>query len=154
MDRSEIQKKTFTRWMNTHLSDRDLEIKELNEDLQDGLKLIQLLEIISGKRIKKYKKKPQNKLQKIENLNIALKFVKKEGLTLVNIGAEDIYGGNLKIILGLIWTLILRYQINKENYNPDGTARPRAASTASLGGDGAAPKKKKRRKMIVQRRIY
>lgn len=40
-------------------------------------------------------------------------FIKKEGLVIVNIGANDIYGGNLKIILGLIWTLILRYQINK-----------------------------------------
>lgn len=33
------------------------------------------------------------------------------GLKLVNVGGEDINLGRLKIILGLIWTLILRYQI-------------------------------------------
>jgi len=52
-------------------------------------------------------------IQKLENLNKALNFIKKEGLIIVNIGANDIYDGNLKLILGLIWTLILRYQINK-----------------------------------------
>ena len=29
------------------------------------------------------------------------------------IGAEDILEGNLKLILGLIWRLILRYQISR-----------------------------------------
>jgi hypothetical protein len=29
----------------------------------------------------------------------------------VNVGGEDVNLGRLKIILGLIWTLILRYQI-------------------------------------------
>ena len=32
-------------------------------------------------------------------------------MTLFLEGPEDIYGGNLKLILGLIWTLIKEYQI-------------------------------------------
>jgi len=113
--RTDIQKKTFTRWVNTHLADRNLKIDDLAIDLADGIMLINLLEIISTKRIKKWNKKPRMHIQKLENLNKALDFIKKEGLTIVNIGANDIYGGNIKIILGLIWTLILRYQINKGN---------------------------------------
>jgi hypothetical protein len=31
---------------------------------------------------------------------------------LVSIGAEDIVDGNVKLTLGLLWTLILRYQIS------------------------------------------
>jgi len=111
--RTAIQKKTFTRWINTHLADRRLKIQDITTDFADGMMLIHLLEIISGKKIRKWNKKPRMHIQKLENLNKALEFIKSEGLKLVGIGSNDIYGGNLKLILGLVWTLILRYQINK-----------------------------------------
>jgi filamin len=60
---------------------------------------------------KKWAKDPKNVMQKNENLNNVLGFIQSEGLKLVNIGSGDIAGGNIRIILGLIWTLILRYQI-------------------------------------------
>ena len=107
-----VQTRTFTRWCNSHLSDRLIKINDLSADLQNGYILCQLLEIISDKSVK-HTKTAKMKLQCMENLNGALEFIKREGLKLVNIGAEDIYGSNTKIILGLIWTLILRYQINK-----------------------------------------
>lgn len=109
----QLQKKTFTRWVNTHLDDRKREVKDLSEDMEDGVNLINLMEVISGKKIGKYKKKPKMHIQKLENLNKALQFIKSEGITLVNIGSTDLNTGNLTIILGLIWTLILRYQIQK-----------------------------------------
>ena len=34
---------------------------------------------------------------------------------MTNIGAEDVVDGNRKIILGLIWTLILRFTISDIN---------------------------------------
>jgi actinin alpha len=40
-----------------------------------------------------------------------LRFVKEKGIRLENIGAEDIFGGNLKIVMGFIWMLILRFQV-------------------------------------------
>ena len=107
-----VQTRTFTRWCNSHLSDRLIKIEDLSADLQSGFTLCQLLEIISDKSVK-HAKTARMKLQAMENLNAGLDFIKREGLKLVNIGAEDIYAGNTKIILGLIWTLILRYQINK-----------------------------------------
>ena len=39
-------------------------------------------------------------------------------LALVNIGSKDIFSGNEKIILGLIWTIILRFEIT----DPEGKA--------------------------------
>merc|ERR1712232_730001 len=36
-----------------------------------------------------------------------------ERVRLENIGSGDIYESNLKLIMGLIWTLILHYQINQ-----------------------------------------
>eukprot|EP01101_Sappina_pedata_P002915 TRINITY_DN1312_c0_g1_i2.p1 TRINITY_DN1312_c0_g1~~TRINITY_DN1312_c0_g1_i2.p1 ORF type:complete len:1238 (+),score=740.08 TRINITY_DN1312_c0_g1_i2:52-3765(+) len=108
-----IQKRTFTRWVNNHLSDRMLKIDDLFEDLEDGLSLINLLEIISNKKIPTYNKRPKIRPQKLENNSFSLNFLKKEGIKLVAIGPEDIVDKHSKLILGLIWTIILRYQIQK-----------------------------------------
>merc|ERR1712130_108043 len=56
-------------------------------------------------------KNPTFRSQKLENVNIALSFLEEDGLTLVNIDSTDIVDGKLKLILGLVWTLILHYSI-------------------------------------------
>lgn len=113
----EIQEKVFTRWCNDYLSKRDppVEISSFKTDLQNGIKLILLIEAISGrKEVCRYNKKPTTKFHKMENLNNALNFLKSEGIKLVNVGATDIFDSNITIILGLIWTLILRYEIKSK----------------------------------------
>merc|ERR1712100_901486 len=108
----QIQEKTFTRWCNVHLAQRGIQLKELTRgELSDGLVLINLLEVISDKKLPRHNKHPKIMPQKLENCGISLAFIKSEGLKLVNIGPEDIVNGTPKLILGLIWTLILRYQV-------------------------------------------
>jgi len=51
------------------------------------------------------------RVQKAENVNKALEFITSRGVKLTNIGPEDIIDGNIKLILGMIWTLILRFTI-------------------------------------------
>jgi len=109
----EIQRRTFTRWANNFLIERMMKIEDLTSDLSDGLLLINLLEVISSKSINSYNKKPKIRAQKLENTGAALVFLKNEGIKLVAIGPEDITDSNGKLILGLIWTIILRYQIQK-----------------------------------------
>nr|KAJ3410787.1 hypothetical protein HK105_002815 [Polyrhizophydium stewartii] len=46
-------------------------------------------------------------------MNKALEFIKKRGVMLTNIGSEDIVDSNSKLILGLIWTIILRFTISE-----------------------------------------
>jgi filamin len=116
-----IQKRTFTRWVNVHLADRKLKIDDLESDFSDGFKLLNLLEIISGLKIQ-YNKNVKFYSQKLENVGKALKFVRDQGIKLVAIGPEDIVEKRIKLILGLIWTIILRYQINKVEYTPDASA--------------------------------
>jgi len=118
-DRSwiDVQKKTFTRWSNNFLLHRKMKINDLETDLSNGLNLINLLEVISSKEIGgKYNKQPKIRPQLLENTSLALKFIQKEGIKLVGIGPEDITDGNLKLILGLIWTLILRFQIQRGGF--------------------------------------
>ena len=54
-------------------------------------------------------------MQRFENVNKSLDFVRARGIQMTNIGAEDVVDGNKKIILGLIWTLILRFTISDIN---------------------------------------
>lgn len=51
------------------------------------------------------------RFHKIANVNKALEFIESKGVKLVSIGAEEIVDGNVKITLGLIWTIILRFAI-------------------------------------------
>lgn len=110
-----VQEKTFGKWLNSKLKVRDLEINNLVGDLSDGTILIHLLEILSNESLGRYAAKPKLRVQRFENVNKALDFIKARRIQLTNIGAEDIVDGNRKIILGLIWTLILRFTISDIN---------------------------------------
>jgi len=113
-----VQKKTFTRWCNTYLLERRLKIEDLTKDLETGVHLINLLEQISGKVVApNYAKNPKMRVQKIENVGFALEFLKKEGIKIVGIDGGNIVDGNLKLILGLIWMIILRFQIQVNEGN-------------------------------------
>ena len=75
----------------------------------------------------RYNRNPRMRVQKAENVNKALEFIHSRGVKLTNIGPEgslfldyfsdsssfhlDIIDGNTKLILGMIWTLILRFTI-------------------------------------------
>lgn len=91
-----------------------MHIENLKDSLTDGIKLINLLEVISEDPMPRYNKHPRIINQKIENCLIALKFIAAHDIKLVNIGAEDLANGNQKLNLGLIWTLILRWQIRSQ----------------------------------------
>ncbi|KAF1983397.1 alpha-actinin-2 [Aulographum hederae CBS 113979] len=110
-----VQQKTFTKWLNNKISARDIKIQDLVKDLSDGVILIHLLEVLGQESLGRYASKPKLRVQRFENVNKALDFVKGRGIQMTNIGAEDVVDGNRKIILGLIWTLILRFTISDIN---------------------------------------
>lgn len=58
----------------------------LETDLEDGIRLIELLEKLTTKTLGRYNKNPRQKVQKIENLGTALQFIYSEKIKLVNIG--------------------------------------------------------------------
>lgn len=110
----DIQEKVFTRWANDEVKQRGMHINELKTDMADGIILVNLLEVLSGKSLGRYNKHPRIINQKLENIQIGLKFIADQGIKMVNIGAEDIHSGNMRLILGLIWTLILFFEINRD----------------------------------------
>ncbi|XP_075946068.1 filamin-C-like isoform X1 [Anarhichas minor] len=108
-----IQQNTFTRWCNEHLKCVNKTVTDLQRDFTDGLKLISLLEVLSQKKMyRKYHIRPNFRQMKLENVSVALEFLDREHIKLVSIDSKAIVDGNLKLILGLIWTLILHYSIS------------------------------------------
>jgi len=107
------QLRTFTRWWNSWLASLSLSVNDLCEDVRPGVLPIQLLEVLSDSSCGKYNKKPKSKFMMLENQNVFLSQLKAKSIKLVNIGAEDLAGGDRKLVLGLTWTLILRYEIHK-----------------------------------------
>ncbi|XP_050952646.1 filamin-B isoform X3 [Labeo rohita] len=108
-----IQKNTFTRWCNEHLKSVEMQISDLKVDLSDGLILISLLEVLSHKRMfRKYHTRPTFRQLKLDNVSVALEFLDHEKVKLVSIDSKAIVDGNLKLILGLVWTLIQHYSIS------------------------------------------
>ncbi|XP_037819334.1 filamin-A isoform X5 [Lucilia sericata] len=129
-----IQQNTFTRWANEHLKTIDRSINSLESDLSDGLRLIALIEVLSQKRMPKYNKRPTFRSQKLENVSVALKFLEDEGIKIVNIDSSDIVDCKLKLILGLIWTLILHYSISMPMWEGE--------NENQLNGSGPTPKQR------------
>ena len=50
-EREHVQKKTFTKWVNSHLIQVNRKVTDLYTDLRDGKLLLSLLEILSGERL-------------------------------------------------------------------------------------------------------
>nr|XP_015213100.1 PREDICTED: plectin [Lepisosteus oculatus] len=109
-ERDRVQKKTFTKWVNKHLIKAQRHVNDLYEDLRDGHNLISLLEVLSGETLPR--EKGRMRFHKLQNVQIALDFLKHRQVKLVNIRNDDIADGNPKLTLGLIWTIILHFQIS------------------------------------------
>eukprot|EP01117_Protostelium_nocturnum_P003335 TRINITY_DN1430_c0_g1_i1.p1 TRINITY_DN1430_c0_g1~~TRINITY_DN1430_c0_g1_i1.p1 ORF type:complete len:1795 (-),score=714.68 TRINITY_DN1430_c0_g1_i1:199-5583(-) len=106
-----IQSNTFKNWVNIRMTPLGVQVGDLRTDLCNGVNLIKLIEVLSGKKGPKYGAAPKMRSQIMDNVSIALNFLKAQGLKLVNVGPEDVADGNHKLILGMIWIIIQKYQI-------------------------------------------
>jgi hypothetical protein len=85
----------------------------------------------------------------IQNVETALRFLRYKEIKLVNIRGEDIVDGNPKLTLGLIWTIILHFQVGESlltscyspemefldvNLTKDSTLAPCYSKSLLLGG--------------------
>lgn len=129
----QLQQKTMIRWVNQKIqNDSDTptanltipcQISNLHTDLGDGLVLIRLVNQIihdvsntphhhlnTGELfyLTPLYPKPNFKLQKIENLNDFLKFIKLIlNINVSTVSSDNIFDGDLKLTLGLVWSLFV-----------------------------------------------
>uniref|UniRef100_A0A8C4WHW1 Spectrin beta chain, non-erythrocytic 2 n=1 Tax=Gopherus evgoodei TaxID=1825980 RepID=A0A8C4WHW1_9SAUR len=130
-EREAVQKKTFTKWVNSHLARVTCRIADLYNDLRDGRMLIRLLEVLSGEQLPK-PTKGRMRIHCLENVDKALQFLKEQKVHLENMGSHDIVDGNHRLTLGLIWTIILRFQIQDISVETEDNKEKKSAKDALL----------------------
>ncbi|XP_070698369.1 calmin [Pempheris klunzingeri] len=130
VEREVVQKRTFTRWMNLHLEkcDPPIEVDDLFRDIQDGHILMALLEELSGCKLLHGFKKSAHRIFRLNNIAKVLSFLEERNVKLVSIDAADVADGNPSIVLGLIWNIILFFQIKELT----GNIRSQFPSSSSL----------------------
>uniref|UniRef100_H3A1G7 Calponin-homology (CH) domain-containing protein n=1 Tax=Latimeria chalumnae TaxID=7897 RepID=H3A1G7_LATCH len=94
-----------------------LVVNDLFEDIKDGIKLIALLEVLSGQKLPCEQSRHLKRIHWVANIGTALKFLEGRRIKLVNINSTDIADGRPSIVLGLIWTIILYFQIEELTSN-------------------------------------
>ncbi|KAF4101711.1 hypothetical protein G5714_018143 [Onychostoma macrolepis] len=130
-ERDAVQKKTFTKWVNSHLARVSCRIADLYNDLRDGYMLIRLLEVLSGELLPR-PTRGRMRIHCLENVDKALQFLKEQRVHLENVGSHDIVDGNHRLTLGLIWTIILRFQIQVIKIETEDNRETRSAKDALL----------------------
>ncbi|XP_069641000.1 dystrophin isoform X14 [Haliaeetus albicilla] len=109
-EREDVQKKTFTKWINAQFAKFGRRyIEDLFNDFRDGRRLLELLECLTGQKLAK--EKGSTRVHALNNVNKALQVLQRNNVDLVNIGSSDIVDGNHKLTLGLIWNIILHWQV-------------------------------------------
>jgi len=132
-----VQELAFTAWMDETLKKRNMEVKDLSVDLCDGLKLINFFELLCGHQMtEKYDKVPTNRIQKINNLSLALRFMERNcGVRNPGCSAEDVIDSEtrgIKLILGMLYVLYRKYRMRVDL------------------GDGASSKKTREEDMLLE----
>ncbi|XP_065520317.1 spectrin beta chain, non-erythrocytic 4-like isoform X4 [Lathamus discolor] len=130
-ERDAVQKKTFTKWVNAHLARASCRVGDLYCDLRDGFVLTRLLEVLSGEQLPK-PTRGRMRIHSLENVDKALQFLKEQRVHLENVGSHDIVDGNHRLTLGLIWTIILRFQIQVIKIKTEDNRETRSAKDALL----------------------
>ncbi|XP_075225316.1 muscle-specific protein 300 kDa isoform X2 [Lycorma delicatula] len=150
-EQERVQKKTFVNWINSYLSKRvpPLRVDDLIEDLKDGTKLLALLEVLSGEKLPMERGRNMKRPHFLSNANTALQFLQSKKIKLVNINSSDLVDGRPPVVLGLIWTIILYFQIEEntralaalshtfDSSSLEGTKTPENATESKKKGEGA-----------------
>lgn len=94
--------------------------EQLFAAVQDGMLLCKLINVavadtIDERAINRISPSSPSTFHITENLNLALNAAKGIGLTVVNIGAQDMIEGRPHLVLGLVWQLVKMSLLSKIN---------------------------------------
>ncbi|KAJ8381417.1 hypothetical protein SKAU_G00021950 [Synaphobranchus kaupii] len=97
----------YTDWANHYLAKSGCPrlIKDLTQDIADGVLLAEIIQIIANEKVEDINSCPRSQSQMIENVDACLSFLEARGVNVQGLSSEEIWNGNLKTILGLFFNL-------------------------------------------------
>ncbi|XP_034034313.1 dixin-like isoform X2 [Thalassophryne amazonica] len=102
----------YVSWVNSQLKRKAglKPITDLRHDLQDGVVLAQLIEIVAGEVLEGVNMAPQNKEESRNNVEQVLRFISSRHIRMSHISARDIADGNLKSVMRVILALAAHFK--------------------------------------------
>jgi len=106
-----VQKKTFTKWTNSHLKKVGVSIVDVQTEFDTGIRLMQLIKALYAVEMPKYNANPKMRPHKLDNLSLAMNMIDRAQIKTNFLKTTHLLDHDLKMILGMIWAIILDYQI-------------------------------------------
>nr|XP_008002543.2 neuron navigator 2 isoform X5 [Chlorocebus sabaeus] len=125
----------YTDWANHYLakSGHKRLIKDLQQDVTDGVLLAQIIQVVANEKIEDINGCPKNRSQMIENIDACLNFLAAKGINIQGLSAEEIRNGNLKAILGLFFSLS-RYKQQQQQPQKQHLSSPLPPAVSQVAG--------------------
>ncbi|XP_004418576.1 PREDICTED: neuron navigator 2 isoform X3 [Ceratotherium simum simum] len=125
----------YTDWANHYLakSGHKRLIKDLQQDVTDGVLLAQIIQVVANEKIEDINGCPKNRSQMIENIDACLNFLAAKGINIQGLSAEEIRNGNLKAILGLFFSLS-RYKQQQQQPQKQHPSSPLPPAVSQVAG--------------------
>lgn len=115
----EVQKKTFTKWCNSHLVKRfgsNAAMANLEVDFESGIKLMELVNCLYNVPFpQKYNKAPKMRPHQLDNIQMALAMLEHAGVKTNFLKTTHLADRDKTMLLGMVWSIILDYQIKGIN---------------------------------------
>lgn len=122
---NEQQLAAYVSWVNSQLKRKPglKPISNLRHDLQDGVVLTQLIEIVAGEVLEGVHVAPQNKEESRKNVEQVLQFISSRHIRMPHISARDIVDGNLKSVMRIILALAAHFKPSANHRAVSGNGR-------------------------------
>ncbi|XP_074466857.1 dixin-like isoform X2 [Sebastes fasciatus] len=130
---NEQQLAAYVSWVNSQLKRKPglTPITNLRHDLQDGVVLTQLIDIVAGETLEGVYVTPQNKEESRKNVEQVLQFISSRHIRMPHISARDIVDGNLKSVMRIILALAAHFKPSANHRAASGSGRSLTRGSAS-----------------------
>ncbi|XP_077448422.1 dixin-like isoform X2 [Stigmatopora argus] len=122
---NEQQLATYISWVNAQLKRKPglNPITDFRRDLQDGVVLVHLIEIVAGEVLDDINVTPQSKEESRKNVEQVLQFISSRHIRMPHISARDIVDGNLKSVMRIILALAAHFKPSANHRGTPGSGR-------------------------------
>ncbi|KAK8857753.1 alpha-actinin [Tritrichomonas musculus] len=130
-----LQVKIYSRWVSTQLTkgNADIQVHDISKDLSNGVALVELAKILTGKEPKHdWAHAPKKPIEMIKNADLSVQMFFEDGVHLIGIAGKDVHDNNVKLLRGYIWTLIERYSIGRSTFADKSKANNRTKNIRDI----------------------